>query len=160
MAVDMFMKVEGCSGESQDANHKSWTDVASVQWGITQPGSMATGGGGGAGKASFKDLTITAYVDKALPSIMSASASGKHLGQVEVSICKAGGTQVEYMHVTLTQVLVTDVNIVGTHNDERVLVTYSFQAAQSKTQYWEQTAQGGKGAESQMGWSIKENKAM
>jgi type VI secretion system secreted protein Hcp len=39
-----------------------------------------------------------------------------------------------------------------------VKVNYSFQAAKVKTQYWEQTNQGGKGAESQMGFNIKENR--
>ncbi|EMB4325779.1 hypothetical protein RJ492_004224 [Pluralibacter gergoviae] len=35
---------------------------------------------------------------------------------------------------------------------------YAFQASKVKQQYWEQTAQGGKGAESTAGWNIKENK--
>ena len=40
MAIDMFMKVEGVSGESKDANHKDWTNVDSFEWGAIQPGSM------------------------------------------------------------------------------------------------------------------------
>ena len=35
MSVDMFMKVEGASGESQDSNHKGWTDIDSFTWGAT-----------------------------------------------------------------------------------------------------------------------------
>jgi type VI secretion system secreted protein Hcp len=27
MATDMFMRIEGVSGESKDANHKDWTDI-------------------------------------------------------------------------------------------------------------------------------------
>ena len=49
MAIDMFMKVEGINGEAKDANHKDWTDIESFDWGAEQPGSMTTGGGGGAG---------------------------------------------------------------------------------------------------------------
>lgn len=29
MAIDMFLKVEGASGESKDSNHKGWTDITS-----------------------------------------------------------------------------------------------------------------------------------
>ena len=50
MALDMFMRIEGVNGESKDANHKDWTDIKSFTWGAEQPGSMNTGGGGGAGK--------------------------------------------------------------------------------------------------------------
>ena len=33
MAIDMFLKVEGVTGESKDANHASWIDVLSFNWG-------------------------------------------------------------------------------------------------------------------------------
>ncbi|MGM1297337.1 type VI secretion system tube protein Hcp, partial [Enterobacter hormaechei] len=27
MAIDMFLKVEGVTGESKDSNHNGWTDI-------------------------------------------------------------------------------------------------------------------------------------
>lgn len=60
MAIDMYMKVEGMTGESQDSNHKGWTDVLSFNWGASQPGNMAAGGGGGSGKVNYQDLRIQA----------------------------------------------------------------------------------------------------
>ena len=52
----MFMKVEGVNGESKDSNHKDWTNIESFDWGAEQPGSMTSGGGGGAGKVNFFGL--------------------------------------------------------------------------------------------------------
>lgn len=158
MSVDMFMKVEGASGESQDANHKGWTNISSMTWGATQPHSMASGGGAGAGKVTFHDLNIVASIDKAYPAVLKHCATGKHLGQVEISLCKAGGTQIEFGKITLTDVLVTNVTVSGANAADAVIVNYSFQATKVKSQYWEQTNQGGKGAESQMGFDIKANK--
>lgn len=158
MAIDLYMKVEGASGESQDSNHKGWTDIHSLYWGATQPHSMSTGSGGGAGRVSFHDLKVVAAIDKAYPAILKHCATGKHLGQIEISMCKAGGSQIEFGKITLTDVLVTSVSISGANGQDAVVVEYSFQAAKVKSQYWEQTAQGGRGAESQMGFSIKENK--
>lgn len=158
MAIDMFMKIDGAAGESQDANHKGWSDIKSFSWGATQPNTMSSGSGGGAGKVSFHDLNVVSNIDKAYPAALKHCASGKHLSKVELSCCKAGGTQVEYTHITLTDVLVTHVEVTGANTQEVVSVTYSFQAAEVKAQYWEQTNQGSKGAESQMGWKIKENK--
>ncbi len=154
----MYMKVEGASGESKDANHKDWTDIVSFSWGASQPGSMAAGGGGGIGKASFNDLHVVARIDRAAPAVMKHCASGKHLSKVEVSVCKAGGSQVEYSKITLEEVLVTSVQITGEKDSEAVLVDYAFQAARVKQQYWEQTDKGSKGAESLVAWDVKQNK--
>jgi len=158
MAVDMFMRVEGANGESKDSNHKEWTDIKSFAWGATQPGNMVSGGGGGVGKASFNDLQVLARIDKAAPSVLKNCASGQHLGKVEVSVCKAGGSQIEYTRVTLEEVLVTSVQYTAEQGSDAVFVQYSFQAAKVKQQYWEQTDKGGKGAETVLGWNIKENR--
>lgn len=37
MAIDIYLKVEGTTGESQDSNHKGWTDVLSFDWGLHNP---------------------------------------------------------------------------------------------------------------------------
>jgi type VI secretion system secreted protein Hcp len=89
---------------------------------------------------------------------MKHCASGKHLPKVELSTCKAGGTQVEYSKVTLEEVLVTSVQIAAEKDSEAVVVNYAFQAAKIKQQDWEQTDNGGKGAESLVAWDIKQNK--
>jgi type VI secretion system secreted protein Hcp len=160
MPVDMYMQVDGVSGESKDANHKGWTDILSYSWGANQPGSMVTGGGGGIGKVSFDDLQVVAYADKATPAILKFCANGKHIPQVQLSICKAGGSQVEYKRITLTDVLVSALQQNASQNSEAVQISYRFQAAKVKQQYWEQTDQGGKGSESVLAWSIKENREM
>jgi len=157
VSVDMFMKIDGANGESKDANHKNWTDIISFSWGATQPGNMASGGGLGAGKASFNDLHVVARIDKAAPAVMKHCASGKHLSKIELSVCKAGGQQIEYTKITLEDVLVSSVQLTGELNQESVTVNFAFQAAKVKQQYWEQTEQGGKGAESVVAWDIKKN---
>ena len=113
MALDMFMRIEGVSGESKDSNHKSWTDIQSFSWGAEQPGSMSSGGGGGAGKVNFDDLTVVAAIDKAAPTVLKNCSVGQHLGKIEISVCKAGGNQVEYSRTTLEDVLITAVKFVG-----------------------------------------------
>lgn len=135
MTVAIFMKVEGASGESKDAAHKDWTDVESFTWGVTQPHSMASGGGAGAGKADFQNLNVVANIDKCYPAVLKHCATGKHLGQVEISMCKAGGTQIEFGKITLTDVMVTNVTVSGTSSGDTVVVNYAFQAAKIKTEY-------------------------
>ncbi|MBP2198282.1 MULTISPECIES: Hcp family type VI secretion system effector [Pantoea] len=158
MAIDMFLKVDGVTGESKDSNHTGWTDITSFSWGATQPGNMAVGGGGGAGKVNFNDLSVNALIDKSTSAILKYCANGKHVTKVELSVCKAGGSQVEYARITLEDVLVSRLDYTGAANGDTLAVTYGFQAAKVKQQYWEQSSSGGKGAESSAGWNIKENK--
>jgi type VI secretion system secreted protein Hcp len=159
MAIDMYLKVDGATGESQDSNHKDWIDIISYQWGATQAGSMASGGGGGAGKVSFNDLTVVTRLDKACPAILKFCSSGKHVSEVKVSLCKAGTTQIEYSTIVLKDVIITSVNTGGAGSNEQVLISYAFQSSQVEFHYWVQQKDGTKGAESQMGWDVKANKA-
>ena len=94
MAIDMFLIVDGVTGESKDSNHTGWTDITSFNWGATQPGNMAVRGGGGAGKVNFADLHVDALIDKSTSAILKYCSSGKHLTKVELSICKAASGQV------------------------------------------------------------------
>ena len=95
MAIDMFLKVEGASGESKIRITKAGPTLL-LSWGASQPGNMGVGGGGGAGKVCFNDLHVNALIDKSTPALLKHCSSGKHLTKIELSVCKAGGSQVEY----------------------------------------------------------------
>ncbi len=158
MAIDIYLKVDGATGESKDSNHKNWIDVLSFNWGATQPGNMAVGGGGGTGKVNYKDLQVQALIDKATPAILKYCSSGKHVTKVELSICKAGGSQIEYSRIVLEDVLVTQTEFTGVGNTDTIVINYAFQASKVNVSYWEQSDSGTRGAESKAGWDIKQNK--
>jgi len=80
------------------------------------------------------------------------------MGQVEIARCNAGDTQSEFGKITLWDEMVTNGSVGVSSSGDTVGGSYAFQAAKIKTEYSEQTNQGGKGATSQMGFSIKENK--
>lgn len=157
MPIALFLKVDGADGESKNSKHSNWIDLQSFRWGANQPSTMHVGGGGGAGKVSFVDLTCLAPVDKAYPALLVKCASGEHISKVQVAASKAGGDEVEYYKITLEDVLVTQVDVNGSEGAE-VMVGYAFQAAKVKSEYSIQTEKGGKGATSEFGWNIKENK--
>lgn len=158
MAIDMYLKVQGVTGESKDSNHTGWIDALSFNWGAEQPGNMSVGGGGGAGKVNFHDLSVQTMIDKGTPAVLKFCASGKHVDKVELSVCKAGGSQIEYSRIVLEDVLVTKTSFTGVGMTDNVLVTYYFQASKLNLHYWEQSGQGTKGAETKSGWDVKQNK--
>jgi type VI secretion system secreted protein Hcp len=156
MAIDMFMQVDGVKGESADANHAGFSDVQSITWGASQVASIS-GGGGGTGKVRFDDLFVTGSMDSATPAILKFCSSGKHIPKIKISICKAGGSQIEYSTIVLSDALVTNTQFAGKDDGETMKVIYSFQAAKVEFHYWVQGKDGSKGAESQMGWDVKQN---
>jgi hypothetical protein len=54
-------------------------DVDSYSWGVTSPVAIgSSGGGAGAGKATFSDLVVTRPVDSVSPRLVAAAATGQH----------------------------------------------------------------------------------
>ena len=110
MAASIFARIGTIKGESQDSKHKDEIEVLSWSWGVSQSGTMAHGGGGGTGKASFHDFTFTHHVDKASPVLMATCATGEHIKEATITVRKAGKGQQEYLVITMTDILVTSVS--------------------------------------------------
>ena len=70
---------------------------------------MSHGGGGGAGKATFHDLSFVHNIDKASPLLMKACATGAHLKEATITHRKAGKGQQEYLIVKMNDVIITGV---------------------------------------------------
>jgi type VI secretion system secreted protein Hcp len=107
MAVDMFLKIDGISGESLDNKHKGEIDISSFSFGATQV-SNARASGAGAGKVSFQDIHISSPVNVASPKLFQACATGQHFKKAVLTCRKAGGDQgIEFLKLTLTDLLVS-----------------------------------------------------
>jgi len=127
MAVDVFLKLGDIKGESTDAKHADEIDVLSWSWGVSQPGTAASGGGAGAGKVSFSDLNFTHHVDKASPLLMKACATGQHVKEATLVSRKAGKGQQEYLIIKMSDILVTGVqpSSAGEHPMENVSIKFA-----------------------------------
>ena len=107
MAADIFVKLGDIKGESLDAKHKDEIEVLSFSWGVSNVGQG--GPGVGAGKATFRDLSIIHRIDKASPALMRACATGKHLPEATLTQRKAGKGQQEYLIIKMNDVIITSV---------------------------------------------------
>jgi type VI secretion system secreted protein Hcp len=109
MAFDAFLKIDGITGESTDAGHNGWIEILSYHHGVTQPASntVSSAGGATAERVNFGDFSITKLVDMASPKIFEASCSGKHIKEVILEICRAGGDKQKYLVIKMEQVLVS-----------------------------------------------------
>src|SRR6202047_1477667 len=110
---DAFLKLDGIKGESADAKHKGEIDIMSFSLEVAQTGTQASGGGGGAGKVHFQDIHFTKKVDASSPLLFLNCANGSHIKEANFVVRKAGGEQLEYMKIKLTDVLVSSVSPSG-----------------------------------------------
>jgi type VI secretion system secreted protein Hcp len=158
MAVDMFLKVDGIKGESQDDKHKDEIDVLAWSWGATQSGNVHTGGGGGAGKVNVQDISLTKYVDKASPLLMKACCVGQHIGEMNLVVRKAGDKPLEYMKLKLSDCLVSSVSTGGSGGQDRLTENVAINFAKFQVTYTVQDAKGAAAGEVPFAFDIKANK--
>ena len=140
MAVDVFLKLGDIKGESKDSKHAGEIDVLSWSWGVSQTGSMSTGGGGGAGKANFNDLSIMHALDKASPVLMKACATGEHIKEGILVSRKVGKGPQEYLIVKMNDILITSIQPSG--SSEHPMESVSMQFAKVDLEYKPQKPDG------------------
>src|SRR5215472_13348901 len=128
MAVDMFMKIAGVKGESQDKGHMDEIDVLAWSWGMSQSGTTHMGGGGGSGKVNVQDLSFTKYVDVSSPDLLLACCNGKHFTDATLVVRKAGENPLEYIKVKMQEVIIASVSTGGSGGEDRLTenVTLNF----------------------------------
>lgn len=158
MAVDMFMKVGDIKGESVDKKHAGEIDVLAWSFGMSNSGTTHMGGGGGAGKVNVQDLSFTKYVDASSHALQQACCTGKHYDDAKLTVRKAGGTPVEYILITMSEVLVTAVSTGGSGGEDRLTENVTLNFAKYKFQYQEQDEKGAeKGGTKDWEYNIAEN---
>ncbi len=157
MAVDMFIKIGDIKGEAQDKVHKGEIDVLAWSWGSSNSGSAHVGGGAGAGKVSVQDLSFTKWIDVASTELFFHCCTGKHIPEAKLTVRKAGENPLEYLVLTMNDLIVTSVSTGGSGGEDRLTENVTLNFSKVKVDYKEQTKTGAPGAAPSAGWNIAEN---
>ncbi len=145
---------------AKPANSKraKYIDVLAWSWGMSQSGTMHTGGGGGAGKVNVQDISVTKWVDKASPTLMQHCATGKHIPEGELIVRKAGDKPLEYIIIKMKDILISSVSTGGSGGEDRLTENVSLNFSEFKAEYQEQDEKGAaKGGKVEFGFSIAKN---
>jgi type VI secretion system secreted protein Hcp len=157
MAVDILLKIEGVDGESLIQDHEGEIDVLAWSWGLSQTGTMHSGGGAGAGKVNVQDISFTKYVDKSSPNLIRACCNGEHFAEAVLVVRKAGKDPLDYFKVTMSPVLVTSVATGGSGGEDRLTENVSLNFAKMEVGYTPQKEDGTGDAEVTLKWNIEKN---
>jgi len=157
MAVDMFLMVDGVTGESLDDAHGEEIDVLAWSWGMSNSGTAHLGGGAGAGKANVHDLTVTKYIDKSSTDLMLFCCNGKHIPECKLTVRKAGEEALEYLVITMNECMITSISTGGSGAEDRLTENVAINFAEVNVEYKPQTKEGSGGPACTMGWNIAAN---
>ena len=160
MAVDMFLKLTGIKGEAKDHKHGGEVDVLAWSWGASTSGSSHTGGGSGSGKVNVQDLSLTKFIDVSSTELFYHVASGKHIPEAILVVRKAGENPLEYLTITMTDVLITSLSTGGSGGEDRLTENVTLNFSKVKIAYKEQAAKGAAAGGGESGWDIKANKKL
>lgn len=153
MAQDIFLKLTGIRGESQDAFHLDEIDILAWDWSADQSSTTRTGG-----KCTANDLTIEHYVDRASPILMLHCLKGNHIENAVLVMRKAGGIPLEYLKITMDKVLITRIRSAANLNMVRPREEVQLSFTSIRQEYVVQNARGGSGGTVAAGYDIKTGK--
>ncbi|HET8549513.1 MAG TPA: type VI secretion system tube protein Hcp [Bryobacteraceae bacterium] len=155
----MLLQIEGVEGESQIQGKSGWIDILSYSLGASNPSSVATGMGSGAGKVSVSSLSVQKVIDKATPILFLKCCSGKHFDKAKLVVREAGDKPLEYLILTFEQVYVDNISWGGAAGGGKPTESISLSFAKITIEYAPQKADGTLGEPVPSGWDIQQNVA-
>jgi type VI secretion system secreted protein Hcp len=141
----MFLKLEGVTGESTDSKHSGEVELVSWNFDLDNPPNIGSQtGGAGVGRVSVDKIHCVAQMSKASPQFFEYCTTGKHFPTGTITCRKAGGTQQNFLVVTLTEVYIARYQTGQTHDSEMPLPYDHFTLTSAKMtfDYLAQTTQG------------------
>ena len=129
MAIDMFLKLSGISGDSTDPTYPGWISVLAWSWGESNSGVAG-------GHANFEDLSLTKYVDTASLPLMGHCAAGTLITSATL-VNRDASTGVVSFKIALTNVTVSSVSDGGSGGESRLTeqVSLSYQGGTIRWTY-------------------------
>jgi type VI secretion system secreted protein Hcp len=111
-SADIFLKLDGISGESTDEDHKGEIDVEAFTFNAKRA----------SGKVKFSPLRVIKVYDASSPKLMQAAASGRHIRSGTLTFRRSGDPNgVEFLTYKLSDLTVTSYQEGGANADDRAL---------------------------------------
>lgn len=150
-AGQMFLKLAGVDGESQDKLHPKEIEVLAWSWGMTQ-GRSSTG----AGVPNIQEITVMKWLDKSSPALLRAVCDGHQFTNAVLTIRKSADTA-DYYRIELTGVQARALQSAGSSGEDRFAESVWLRFQTFKMDYVQVAADGTSGARNGLFWDIPGN---
>lgn len=154
----LFIKFDGIDGEAKDKDHKGWSDILSLSWGLHRAGSGATGQTRRRGVVTVEDVVCTKEYDKSSPKLAEAVCTGKVFPKVEIHDTSTyGEARATFLKYELKNVMVTSYQTSAAGAGDAVPTeSMSLNFEEVKQTYIEYDSKGSKKGNVEMTWKVSE----
>lgn len=156
---NIFLDIDGIDGEAMADGYEKQIDVLAWSWGLSFSGTTHVDMGGGEGKSSVSDLSITKYVDAATSQLTLSVLTGQPIKSASISVTNSGadGKLVEYLSLDMENVLITSQSTGGSNGGDRLTENISLNFASLCLQYTRFDAEGKSTTQDPVCWNIAKN---
>ena len=163
MGVEVFLTIDGVTGESTKTGAEKWIEVFSFSNGASNPSSVSFGTGSGAGKVDLSSISLQKQLDIASPFLFAACCAGKHYATGSM-ICReatgdTGGGKIYYQY-DMTEVFIDSISWGGAAGGGKPSESVSISSKSLMVTYWPQNADGTLGTKIPKGWDQSKNAAL
>ena len=92
----------------------------------------------------MQDLSFTHFVDTASPNLALACCNGKHFEEAVLTVRKAGEKPLDYLMLTMNDIIITSVSPGGASGDELITENVTLNFAKYTLSYQPQDNKGAK----------------
>jgi len=131
MACDMFLKIDGITGETSADGMSGYMSILSFSFGVSNATTVGPGSGGlTGGRSSLSDFSVMKSTESASTDLFLHCASGKSYASAEVVIRKATGDggQQTFLKYSFTNIMITSVQWSGGGDEPTEALSFAFQA--------------------------------
>jgi type VI secretion system secreted protein Hcp len=160
MSMDIYLQLDGVTGESTRQNYSGWIELDSFSFGASNPVSIGTGStGAGAGKVSLSSFNVMKRTDSSSPVLFQKCCMGQHFSKASIALNKAGGVaSVKFLVYDFTEVFAESIQWSGGQGgDDTPAEAISFAFASINVTYTPQKVDGTPGSAVVAGWDVKAN---
>lgn len=158
MANDIFLKIDGIKGEATDVNHPNEVEILSWTWGVSESFISSAGSGVVGGIPKIANLVVSKQVDKASPNLLRACLKVKHIKDVVLTQRRPGAGKVNFLTITLQDVLIASLNDVEPGAAATPTETVAFNFAKVIYEYVPKKPNGQPDTPVTLKWDVKAQK--
>ncbi len=148
--IQVFLKVDGVTGESTDAKHLGWVEATSYNWTVTVPQVN----GRASGSAYPSSFVVVAETSRASPALFQDCVLGKQLTvTIAVQSTDGAGKAVDVCTWKLSNAFMTSYNTnTGFDGGSRVYDVYGFMPSKVEVTVQQINADGSLGSPTLAAW--------
>jgi type VI secretion system Hcp family effector len=146
----IFVKIDGVTGESIDANHKGWSNAESFSYVIGQEPMHS--GDARRGRAAEMGVEVVKPIDSVTPYLSDAVAKGKVVPKMTIEVCAGGEGGGCSLTCDLKHVRITSVTI-KSENQSLPLETISLEFDEIRLRYTGYSQTGASTGSKEFNWT-------